>query len=466
MLYGEEDKARIQSTAPIFGSKEEGQAIPLYRLGEASMDPRIAYRLVKDELLDEGNARQNLATFCQTYMEDEAILLMSETLEKNAIDKSEYPKTAEIENRCVNIIADLWNAPKAEKYIGTSTIGSSESCMLAGMALKFSWRKRAEKLGLNVMAQKPNLIMSSGYQVCWEKFCVYWDIEMRVVPMEIDHMSLNIDQTMSLIDEYTIGIVGILGITYTGKFDDIAALDQRLTAYNNTTDYKVFIHVDAASGGLFTPFVNPELVWDFRLKTVISINASGHKYGLVYPGIGWVIWRDTSYLPEELVFNVSYLGGEVPTMAINFSHSASQLIGQYYNFLRLGVEGYRAIHRRTKDVALFISHEITNLGLFDIQNSGENLPIVCYSLKEGLDINWTLYELADRLAMKGWQVPTYPLPDNLGNCVIQRIVCRADLGFNMAQEFKDDFVEAIDYLQKVKLESPKEVKPRSQGFTH
>lgn len=466
MLYGEEDKARIRSTEPIFGSKEEGQEIPLYHLREEPMDPRIAYRLVKDELLDEGNARQNLATFCQTYMEDEAIMLMSETLEKNAIDKSEYPKTAEIENRCVNIISDLWNAPNTEKYTGTSTIGSSESCMLAGMAMKFSWRNRAEKLGLNVIARKPNLIISSGYQVCWEKFCVYWDIEMRVVPMNAAHMSLDIDKTIDLIDEYTIGVVGILGITYTGKFDDIAALDQRIEVYNTTTDYKVFIHVDGASGGFFTPFIEPGLVWDFRLKNVISINASGHKYGLVYPGVGWVVWRDTHYLPEELVFNVSYLGGEVPTMAINFSHSASQLIGQYYNFLRLGFEGYRAIHQRTKDVALFLSKEIAGIGLFDIKNDGENLPIVCYSLKTNLDLGWTLYELADRLAMKGWQVPTYPLPDDLGECVIQRIVCRADLGFNMAQEFKDDFVEAIDYLQKVKMEVPVERESKSQGFTH
>ena len=267
-------------------------------------------------------------------MENEAITLMSETLKKNAIDKSEYPRTAELENRCVNMIADLWHANKKEKFIGTSTIGSSEACMLGGLAMKFAWRNRAEKLGLNILSKKPNLVISSGYQVCWEKFCVYWDIEMRVVPMDSKHMSINVDKVMDYVDEYTIGIVSILGITYTGKFDDIQALDEKVETYNQTTDYKVYIHVDGASGGFFTPFVDPDLAWDFRLKNVVSINASGHKYGLVYPGIGWILWRDEAFLPKELIFKVSYLGGEVPTMAINFSHSASQIIGQYYNFVR------------------------------------------------------------------------------------------------------------------------------------
>ena len=225
------------------------------------------------------------------------------------------------------MIADLWNASEKEKFMGTSTIGSSEACMLGGMAMKFSWRKRAEKLGLDINAKKPNLVISSGYQVCWEKFCVYWDIEMREVPMDREHMSINLDKVMDYVDEYTIGVVGIMGITYTGRYDDIKALDNLIEEYNKQTDYKVYIHVDAASGGLYAPFVEPELEWDFRLKNVISINTSGHKYGLVYPGVGWVLWRDKKYLPEELIFKVSYLGGELPTMAINFSHSASQLIG-------------------------------------------------------------------------------------------------------------------------------------------
>lgn len=260
-------------------------------------------------------------------MEPEAEKLMAQSFEKNAIDKSEYPRTADIENRCVNIIADLWHAPKDEAFMGTSTIGSSEACMLGGMAMKFNWRKNAQKHGLDINAKKPNLVISSGYQVCWEKFCVYWDVELRTVPMDADHLSLDLNHVMDYVDDYTIGIVGILGITYSGRYDDIAGLDRLVEAHNQKTNFPVYIHVDAASGGFYTPFMEANLKWDFRLKNVISINASGHKYGLVYPGVGWVLWRDKQFLPEELVFKVSYLGGELPTMAINFSHSASQLIG-------------------------------------------------------------------------------------------------------------------------------------------
>jgi len=248
MLYGKENRDEAEYLEPIFGSESEQVDLPKYKLNQASIEPRIAYQLVQDEMLDEGNARLNLATFCQTYMEPEAVKLMSQTLEKNAIDKSEYPRTTEIENRCVNMIADLWNASENEKFMGTSTIGSSEACMLGGMAMKFAWRKRAEKLGLDLNAKKPNLVISSGYQVCWEKFCVYWDIEMREVPLDQEHMSINLNKVMDYIDEYTIGIVGIMGITYTGRYDDIKGLNDLVEEYNKQTDYKVYIHVDAASG--------------------------------------------------------------------------------------------------------------------------------------------------------------------------------------------------------------------------
>lgn len=311
-------------------------------------------------------------------MEDAATKIMAETFDKNAIDKSEYTQTAAIEQRCIDIIAGLWNADKKENYIGTSTVGSSEACMLGGMAMKFAWRHRAKKLGLDLTKQKPNLIITSGFQVCWEKLCVYLDIELREIPMTKENMSIDTSKVLDYVDDYTIGIVGLLGITYTGKFDDIEALDNICEEFNKTHEQKLYLHIDAASGGMFTPFVNPELLWDFRLKNVISISTSGHKYGLVYPGIGWVVWRSRDFLPEELIFEVSYLGGNLPTIAINFSRSASQIIGQYYNFVRFGFDGYRKIHQKTKDVALFLSKEIENLGLFEIYNDGENLPIVCY----------------------------------------------------------------------------------------
>lgn len=467
MLYTRENIKEDEFNTPIFGSIESGSKMPKSALGKGPIAPNIAYRLIKDELMNEGNARLNLATFCQTYMEDEATKLMSETLEKNAIDKSEYPQTTEIENRCISIIADLWNASKDESYIGTSTVGSSEACMLGGMAMKFRWRNRAEKLGLDLTKRKPNLVISSGYQVCWEKFCVYWDIELRTVPMDESHMSLDVDKVLDYVDEYTIGIVGLLGITYTGKFDDIKALDAKVEEYNKTTEHKVYIHVDGASGAMFTPFINPELEWDFRLKNVVSINTSGHKYGLVYPGLGWIIWRDEEFLPKELIFEVSYLGGNMPTMAINFSRSASQIIGQYYNFVRLGFEGYREVHQRTKEVAMYLSREIEATGLFKIYNDGANLPIVCYRIKNENSIPWTLYDLADRLAMKGWQIPAYPLPESLQDTIIQRIVCRADLSMEMAELFIKDLKVAIKDLNNARIlvhGNPKENK--KYGFTH
>ncbi|WP_300261122.1 glutamate decarboxylase [Clostridium sp.] len=464
MLFGKNELGSEFET-PIFGTVESNESIPKYELAKKSIAPQVAYRLIKDDLLDEGNARQNLCTFCQTYMDDEAVKLMSETLEKNAIDKSEYPQTTDLENRCVNILADLWHAPKDESFMGTSTVGSSEACMLGGMAMKFRWRNRAKALGMDVTSRKPNLVISSGYQVCWEKFCVYWDIEMRLVPMDEEHMSINVDKVLDYVDDYTIGVVGILGITYTGKYDDIKALDKKLEEYNKTAKLTVPMHIDAASGGMFAPFIEPELEWDFRLKNVVSISTSGHKYGLVYPGIGWVLWRDKEYLPQELVFDVSYLGGKIPTMAINFSRSASQIIGQYYNFLRYGFEGYRQIHQRTKDVAMYLSSELEKTGLFEIYNNGENLPIVCYKLKEDVDVDWTLYDLADRLLMKGWQVPAYPLPENLQDTIIQRVVCRADFSHNLAELYLRDLKAAIEDLNNARILNQK-AKAGVQGFTH
>ncbi|MGK4153403.1 glutamate decarboxylase [Kurthia gibsonii] len=452
--------------SPLYGSLASGKDVVLKKLRKKPISAHIAYQLIKDQLIDEGNARQNLATFCQTYMEPEVTKLMSETMEKNAIDKSEYPEVACLETSCVNVLADLWNAPDAEEVMGTSTVGSSEACMLGGMAMKFRWRNLARERGLDLNAQKPNLVISSGYQVCWEKFCVYWDIEMREVPMDEEHLSINLDKVMDYVDEYTIGIVGILGITYTGKFDDIEALDQLVEKYNETHEHQLVIHVDGASGAMFVPFVDPDLAWDFRLKNVVSINTSGHKYGLVYPGVGWILWRNQEYLPKELIFDVSYLGGNMPTMAINFSRSASQVVGQFYNFYRLGYEGYREIHKHSQKAAMNISKAIEETGLFKLYNDGENLPIVCYTLKEDADVSWNLYELADRLQMKGWQVPAYPLPADLDDIVIQRFVCRADLGQNLADSLIEDFLQCIEDLNHARVLFHDDDEPHVHGFTH
>jgi len=463
----EEDQLNGVYTLPIFGDNST-DFLPKYQLSQKSINPELAYQLIKDDLLDEGSARLNLATFCQTYMEPAAVRIMSETLEKNAIDKSEYPQTTDLENRCVNIIADLWNAPQDMAFIGTSTVGSSEACMLGGLAMKFSWRKTAEKFGLNINEKKPNLVISSGFQVCWEKFCVYWDIEMRLVPMDENHMSLNMDTVMDYVDDYTIGIVAIMGITYTGKYDDVKKLDELVETYNQTTDFKISIHVDAASGGLFAPFIHPDLEWDFRLKNVISINTSGHKYGLVYPGVGWIIWKDKIFLPSELVFKVSYLGGDIPTMAINFSRSSSHIIGQYFNFLSYGYDGYREIHQRTRNVAKYIADEVAKIGLFEIYNDGDSIPIVCWKMKESADKKWTLYDLADRLRINGWQVPAYPLPNDMSNIIIQRVVIRQDLSLQLAELFVENLKESIHTLDHahIIIFGNTDEKKGAFGFTH
>ena len=438
--------------------------IPKYTIRQQSLPPDVTYRLIKNELLDEGNARLNLATFCSTFMEDQAVQLMAETLEKNAIDKSEYPSTIELENRCVNIIANLWHAPQ-DGFLGTSTVGSSEACMLAGLAMKFRWREQAKRLGLDTTGRQPNLIISSGYQICWEKFCTYWDVELRAIPVSPENLCLDVQAAVAAADPYTIGIVGILGQTYTGKYDDIALLNDAVEKYNRKTEHKIFIHVDAASGGMYTPFVHPELPWDFRLNNVISINTSGHKYGLVYPGIGWVIWRDKAYISEKLIFKVNYLGGTMPTMAINFSRSASQIIGQYYNFLRLGFEGYAKIHKHTQDVAEYISQYLESTGMFDLINRGDTIPVLCFYMREG-KANWTLYDLSDQLEKKGWQLPVYPLPKNADNRIVCRIVCRNDLSLNLAERLVEDMRLAIYTLdgshQLVSRTGDRSIK----GFTH
>ena len=438
---------RTGERSPIFGTVAADTGMPVDRFNEEPVDPRVASEMIREYLSTEGNAHQNLCTFVQTYMEPEATALMADTLEKNAIDKDEYPMTADLENRCVAMLANLWHADQAEEPMGTSTVGSSEACMLGGLAMLFRWKQLAKDAGIDVYSStRPNLVISSGYQVCWEKFCRYWDIEMRLVPLEEDHLSLNLDTVMDYVDDHTIGVVAILGITYTGRYDDVKGLNKLLTSYNKKAKVPVRIHVDGASGAMVAPFIEPDLEWDFRLDNVWSISTSGHKYGLVYPGIGWVLWRSKEALPEDLIFWVSYLGGQEATMAINFSRSASQVVAQYYVFMRNGMQGYQEIHQRTMDVAHYLVEEIKGMGLFTMLEEATQVPILCWRLADGVDKPWTLYDLDDRLRMHGWQIPAYPLPANMEDVTVQRIVCRADLSMAMAIKFVQDMKAEIEHL--------------------
>lgn len=459
-------KKEISNSNAIKSSKRfiDGnvQSVPKYEMPQKSMSARAAYQIVHDECMLDGNARLNLATFVTTWMEPEAKQLMTETMDKNMIDKSEYPQTAEIEKRCVNIIANLWKSPINDDAIGCSTVGSSEACMLGGMALKWKWR---EKNNLPKNTNRiPNLVISSGYQVVWEKFCKYWDIDMREVPMEKEKYRLDVDKAIQLCDENTIGIVPIMGITYTGQYDDVKLLNDELDKYNAKTGHNIPIHVDAASGGFITPFVQPDIEWDFRLKWVHSISASGHKYGLVYPGVGWVIWKDKEYLPNDLIFYVDYLGGEMPTMAINFSRPGNQVLAQYYQFLRLGFEGYTQVQQCSLDVAQYLSSSIAQMGVFNLITDGSDIPVFCWTLKEIQD-NWTLYDLAERLLTNGWQVPAYAMPKNVEDMVVQRIVVKHEMSHDMADLLINDIKEHLKYLMSLTEPTPsaiEEHKPKSE----
>ncbi len=357
----------LVSIRPQFTQSGLVGAVPRLRLPEKGMPASIAYQVVHDELILDGAVRLNLATFVTTWMEPEAELLFAECAAKNMIDKDEYPQTAELERRCVNMIAHLWHAPEDGAATGCSTTGSSEACMLAGLALLHRWRKRDRPAG----PARPNLVLGANAQVCWEKFCRYFDVEARLVPVSAAAPYLTAETAVEHCDADTIGVVAILGSTYDGSYEPVKEIAAALDELESGQGIDVPVHVDAASGGFIAPFLDPDLEWDFRLERVRSINASGHKFGLVYPGVGWALWRDASALPEELVFEVDYLGGEMPTFTLNFSRPGAQVVGQYYNFLRLGTEGYRAVQDASRKTAMWLAGAIEELGPFTLLSRGE-----------------------------------------------------------------------------------------------
>jgi glutamate decarboxylase len=416
-------------------------------LDDASLLPETAYQLVHDEAMLDGNARLNLATFVGTWMDGQASKLYAEAFDKNMIDKDEYRATAAIEDRCWKILAELWNAPHPTETIGTSTIGSSEACMLGGLAMKRRWQQARRSDGKST--EKPNLVMSSAVQVCWEKFANYWDVEPRYVPITEEHKTLCGHNLASYVDENTIGVVAVMGVTYTGMYEPVQEISDALDQIEQDTGFDLPIHVDAASGGFIAPFLQPEIVWDFRLKRVHSISVSGHKYGLVYPGLGWVVWRKAEYLPEDLIFKVSYLGGEMPTFALNFSRPGAQVLLQYYNFLRLGRAGFTAVQKASHDVARHLAKEIAKMAPFVLWNDARDIPVFAWSMKDGYTKNWDLYDLSNQLRQQGWLVPAYPLPKDLTSITVQRIVVRNGLSMDLADRFLEQMATAVKYLDQL-----------------
>jgi glutamate decarboxylase len=444
--------------------RERDCEIPRFRLAQRGEDPRTALQVVRDELILDGNARLNLATFVTTWMEPEAELLMAECSPKNMIDKDEYPQTAELEKRCVAILSSLWHAPSGSDATGCSTTGSSEACMLGGMALLWRWRARQRAEGRP--ASRPNLVMGTNVQVCWEKFCRYWDVEPRYVPMRPGRLHLRGPQAAGQCDENTIGVVAIMGSTMDGSYEPVLEISGALDELQAAQGLDVPVHVDGASGGFVAPFLQPDLAWDFRVPRVASINASGHKYGLVYPGVGWIVWRDSAALPQDLIFNVNYLGGEMPTFALNFSRPGAQVAAQYYNFLRLGVEGYRAVHQACRDIAMYLSSSIAALGPFELLTDGSDLPVFAFRLKPEVT-GYSVFDVSERLRMRGWQVPAYTFPADLQDMTVMRIVVRNGFSMDLANLLLDDLrlhLRVLEHHPQSQL--PPEYQAKRASFSH
>ena len=422
-----------------------------YEFPDTAQDSSAVYQTIHNQLILDGDSQQNLATFCTTWLEAEVKQLMLESADKNMIDKDEYPQTAAIEERCIHMLANLWNSPEAASTIGCSTTGSSEAAMLGGLALKWKWRQRQAAKGKPT--DKPNLIMGP-VQVCWHKFCRYFDVEIREVPMEGDRLLLTPGEVLQRCDENTIGVIVTLGVTFTLQFEPVHEISLALDKLEAVAGLSIPIHVDGASGAFLAPFSMPDLLWDFRLPRVKSINASGHKFGLAPLGVGWALWREKEDLPKELIFDVNYLGGNMPTFALNFSRPGGEIICQYYNFLRLGKEGYRNIQNECYNLGRYLAEKIATFGpagipYFTIIYNGEGgIPGLCWQLADPASSPFTLYQFADALRERGWLVPAYSMPPNREDLVIQRILIRHGFTQTMAETLLAEMQSVLHTFDK------------------
>ncbi|CAO2831107.1 unnamed protein product [Amaranthus hypochondriacus] len=460
----EETEAHIISS--VFASRYAHEPLPKYKMPKKSIPRDVAYQIIHDELMLDGNPRLNLASFVTTWMEPECDKLMSEAINKNYVDMDEYPVTTELQNRCVNMIGRLFHAPlengKHGQAIGVATVGSSEAIMLAGLAFKKKWQNQRKAEGKPY--DRPNIVTGANVQVCWEKFARYFDVELKEVKLTEGCYVMDPVKAVELVDENTICVAAILGSTLNGEFEDVKLLNNLLAKKNKKTEWNTPIHVDAASGGFVAPFVYPDLEWDFRLPLVKSINVSGHKYGLVYAGVGWVLWRSKEDLPEELVFHINYLGADQPTFTLNFSKGASQIVAQYYQFLRLGFEGYKNVIKNCIDNAKTLRKGLQKMGRFDVVSKEQGIPLVAFAFK---DENKSLaFNLSKALRHYGWIVPAYTMPADIEHVTILRVVVREDFGRQMVDKLLSHIQQALVELKESvpKISFTVEVKP-SEGDT-
>ena len=433
----------VDSYGDRYGNEFLLAAPPDDRLPQQGMPSADAMRLLGEELVLDGIPMRNLATFVTTWMEPEAQRVIADNLHRNYIDHAEYPQTAEIEQRCIRMLADLFHAPGPTT--GTRTQGSSEAIMLGALSLKWKWRARREQAGKDTA--RPNIVFGGDVHVVWEKFCRYFDVEPRIIPLQRDRYTIGPEDVEPHVDENTIGVAAVLGTTFTGHADDIVGINDLLVRLHEERGLDVPLHIDGASGGFVWPFLYPDSPWDFRLERVRSINVSGHKYGLVYPGLGWLVFREPEDLPEDLVFYENYLGKRDATFTLNFSTGAAMVLAQYYNFVRYGHDGYRYIMETMQANARALGERIAAIGKFELVGDpgAEQLPLVAFRLLE--DQGYDEFDVASQLAAeRGWMVPAYTLPPNAQHVTIMRALVKQTLGHGLASTLADDIAQACATL--------------------
>ncbi len=420
------------------------EEVPDNEFPDVASPPLEAMRLILEEIVLDGIPERNLATFVTTWMEPEVQQIIAENLHRNFIDHAEYPRTAEIEQRCIRMLADLYHAPG--ETTGARTQGSSEAIMLGALSLKWKWRQRREAAGKDTA--KPNLVFGGDVHVVWEKFCRYFDVEPRIVPLQPDKFTIGPEDVHPHVDENTIGVAAVLGTTFTGHADDIVGINDMLIEMRDTQGLDVPLHVDAASGGFVWPFLFPHSEWDFRLEQVRSINVSGHKFGLVYPGIGWLIFRGEEDLPDDLVFLENYLGKVDKTFTLNFSTGSAMVLAQYYNFIRFGRRGYTYLMDTMQKNAGRLADRIADIGPFEIVGAGEEqLPLIAFKLADErpydeFDVAWQLS------AERGWMLPAYTMPPNAEHVNMLRALVKLNLIRSQVETLADDIAEAVATLEK------------------
>jgi glutamate decarboxylase len=449
--------------APTYAGRWFSHDIPKYRLPAEGMAADAAYQLVHDELNLDGNPALNLASFVTSWMEPQATRLAEETLSKNLIDEDEYPMSEVIHRRVVSMIGRLFHAPAGSQPTGTATIGSSEAIMLAMLAHKRSWQLRRRAEGKSV--EEPNMVVGADSHTCWEKFARYFEVEPRIVPMEEGRYTIAGADVAPLLDERTIAVAGLLGTTFTGQMDDLRSIDALLTKVQAERGWRIPMHIDAASGGFILPFSKPQEEWDFRLPSVHSINVSNHKFGLVYPGMGTVVFREAADLPEELIFHINYLGGDMPNYTLNFSRPAYGVILQYFSFLRLGHTGYRRVITTALENARALAAKLATIDGLELIEDGSNFPIVVARTAGGSDgVEVDLRTLSRRLRERGWIVPAYTLPPNAEHVTVLRMVIKENFSRDMVEILSADVRSAFQALAAEK--SAGAVRPRTRRRPH